>query len=98
MNSWPTVITTPLNRITPLPGKVLITTDCSVLDGLSLGSVKPKSAAANVRAVSSTAVSVASAPAGASLTGVTLAKLNMAVDVALSVSEMVYVALGTAPL
>ena len=73
----------------PNAGSVVMITDCSVFAGLSNGSVKPKSAAVKVRAVSSTAVSVASVPPGASLTDMTLAKLNVAVDVALKVSDMV---------
>ena len=63
---------TPLNSIAPAVGKLVITTDCSVLAGLSSGSVKPKSAAVKTRAVSSVAVSVAFVPAGASLTAVTV--------------------------
>ena len=76
-----------LNKIAPAVGSVVIFTDCSVLAGLSSGSVKPKSAAVNVRAVSSVAVSVALVPAGASLTAVMVIVLVSvsASDVALPV-------------
>ena len=68
---WPAVTATPDNVKLPAPGIVVIVTAVSALAGLSLGSVKPKSAAANVYCVSSSVVTVLSVPAGASLTEVT---------------------------
>ena len=53
-------------------------TAANAFAGLSLASVKPKSPAVNVRAVSSTAVSVAFVPDGASLTEVTLNVMMLA--------------------
>ena len=68
---WPAVTATPDNVKLPAPGTVVIVTALSALAGLSFGSVKPKSAAANVYGVSSPVVTVLSVPAGASLTDVT---------------------------
>src|SRR3984893_15423584 len=53
-------------------GIVVISTAAKLLAGLSLGSVKPKLAAAKVKAVSSLVVTVLLVPAGASFTEVTL--------------------------
>ena len=69
---WPAVTGTPLRVKLPLAGKVVMLTAWKLLAGLSFGSVKPKSAALKLRAVSSKVVSVALVPAGASLTAVTL--------------------------
>ena len=68
----------PLRRIVPFVGNDVITTDCIAFAGVSLASVKPKSAVVKVRAVSSTAVSVAFVPDGASLTEVTLNVMMLA--------------------
>ena len=69
---WPTVTATPLSSKVPAPGKAEITTACSALAGVSLASLKPKSAVVSATLVSSLVVSVLSAPEGASLTDVTL--------------------------
>ena len=62
----PTVTAVPFKVRVPAPGKDAMMTDCSVLAGVSLGSVKPKSAALKVCVASSLRVMVLSAPAGAS--------------------------------
>ena len=46
--NWPAVTATPLSVSVPAPGSVVIFTASSVLAGVSLGSLKPKSAAVNV--------------------------------------------------
>ena len=69
---WPTVTATPDSFKEPVVGKVVILTLANVLAGVSLGSVKPKSPKPKLTAVSSSVVMVLSAPAGASLTVVTL--------------------------
>ena len=46
--NWPAVTATPLSVSVPAAGSVLIFTASRVLAGLSFGSLKPKSAAANV--------------------------------------------------
>ena len=56
----------------PALGSVLMRTACRLLAGLSLASLKPKSAAEKVLLPSSSTVSVALWPAGASLTCVTV--------------------------
>ena len=70
---------TPLSVRLPAPGRVVIFTASSALAGLSLASLKPKSAVANVYAVSSSVVTVLLAPDGASLTAVTLTVIVLAV-------------------
>ena len=72
VTTWPAVTAAPLSRSDPPAGSVVILIASRALAGVSNGSVKPKSAAANVTAVSSRVVIVLSAPAGASLTAVTL--------------------------
>ena len=67
----PTVTGAPLSVSVPLAGSVSILTASRLSAGESFASVKPKSAAANVTAVSSSVVMVLSAPDGASLTGTT---------------------------
>ena len=67
----PALTSTPLSVRLPAPGRVVIFTAASALAGLSAASLKPKSAAANVYALSSSVVTVLLAPAGASLTAVT---------------------------
>ena len=68
---WPAVTAVPLRLSVPASGSVDTMTLASAL--LSpVASVKPKSVAASVYGVSSFRVSVAFAPAGASLTGVML--------------------------
>ena len=69
--TWPAVTSMPDNRMTPAVGSVVIVTFCNVLAGVSFGSVKPKSLAAKVNAVSSLVVTVRFVPAGASFTAVT---------------------------
>src|SRR3954469_14245899 len=69
--SCPAVTTTELFVSDPAPGTVVIFTAASVFAGESLGSVKPKSAAANVFAPSSRIVTVFGVPTGASFTDVT---------------------------
>ena len=76
---WPAVTATPDSARVPAPGMVLILTAVSALAGLSLGSVKPKSALANVYAVSSSVVTVLLVPAGASLTAVTFTVIVLGV-------------------
>ena len=46
--NWPAVTATPLSASVPAAGSVVILTARSVLAGVSLGSLKPKSAAVNV--------------------------------------------------
>ena len=46
--NWPAVTATPLSVSVPSRGSVVILTAASALAGVSLGSVKPKSAAAKV--------------------------------------------------
>lgn len=65
----PALTAMPPSRIVPSVGSVVMTTPAKALP--SAGSEKPKSAAVKARGVSSTAVSVASVPDGASLTLVT---------------------------
>src|ERR1051326_8166182 len=64
----------------PAPGNVVIFTASSVFGGLSFGSLKPKSAAVNVYAVSSFVETVLSAPDGGSLTEFTV-RTNVSVAV-----------------
>ena len=68
----PAVTATPLSVNKPAPGSVLILTANRPLAGESLGSVNPKSLAANVSTVSSNVVTVLSVPDGASLTELTV--------------------------
>ena len=68
----PTVTVTPDSANAPAPGWVVIFTFSSTLAGESLGSVKPKSAAAKVYTASSSIVTVLLAPTGASLTAATV--------------------------
>ena len=56
----------------------MIFTAASAFAGVSFGSVKPNSAAAKVRAVSSLVVTVLSAPAGSSLTELTFTVIVLA--------------------
>ena len=79
---WPAVTATPLSFSTPAEaaGSVVIFTASSALAGLSLESLKPKSAALKLRAISSSVVTVLFAPEGAPFTGVTLNEA-VAVDV-----------------
>ena len=65
---WPAVTATPDRVRLPAPGKVVMVTALSALAGLSLGSVKPKSAVTKVYAVFSLVVTVLLVPAGASFT------------------------------
>ena len=69
--NWPTVTATPESVKLPAPGKAVILMLSSTLTGESLGSVKPKSAAVKVYAVSSSVVTVLLVPIGASFTDVT---------------------------
>src|SRR4051812_12688381 len=69
--SCPAVTTTELFVSDPAPGTVVIFTAASAFGGESLGSVKPKSAAANVFDPSSRIVTVFDVPTGASFTDVT---------------------------
>jgi hypothetical protein len=69
---WPAVTATPDSVRLPAPGMAVILTAVSALAGESLGSAKPKSAAANVYCISSFVVTMLFVPAGASLTAVTL--------------------------
>src|SRR2546430_2557245 len=55
--TWPAVTLTPLSLSVPLPGKLVTVTDCSVSPSAS-GSVKGKSALANVYGDPSTVVAV----------------------------------------
>ncbi len=90
VSSWPAVTGTPATRNTPsaVGGRLMITTDCRALAGVSLGSVKPKSDAAKEYGVSSVAATVRSVPAGASLTGVTVME-TVAVEVRPAASRTV---------
>ncbi len=90
VSSWPAVTATPLNVNVPslAGGKVVITTDLNVSTGLSMGSVKPKSATANVYGVSSVNPDTWSVPAGASLRPLTVTR-SVALAVEPSVSERV---------
>ena len=63
---------TPESVRLPAPGTVVTLTFNKALTGASDGSVKPKSAAVNVYAVSSRVVTVLLVPIGASFTDVTL--------------------------
>ena len=67
----PVMTEAPLSCRLPWVGRVVILTALSALAGLSLGSEKPKLSGVRVRAVSSTVVSVALVPAGASATALT---------------------------
>ena len=69
---WPALTATPLRVSAPAPNSVVIVTACSVFGGLSLRSVKPKSAAVKTCGVSSLMVIVVLVPTGASFTGVML--------------------------
>ena len=69
LTNWPDATGEPLSARCPLAGRVVIFTAKSELDGVSLGSLNPKSAAANAYPVSSSVVSVLLAPAGAWLIG-----------------------------
>ena len=80
VTTWPVVMATPESLSVPVVGKVVILTLAKALAGLSLGSVKPKSAAASATAVSSSVVRVLSAPAGASLTGITVMVVTAAAE------------------
>ena len=66
--TWPTLTATPSSSSVPAAGRLVIVTLANRLAGLSLGSVKPKSAAMKVWLPSSRMVIVLSVPAGASLT------------------------------
>ena len=66
--SCPAVTATPDNSRTPSAGRVVIITDTKLLDGVSLGSVKPKSAAVKPSGVSSRVVRVLLVPIGGSST------------------------------
>ena len=68
---WPAPTAAPLFVRLPAPGSVAIRTAIRLWAGLSLPSLKPKSAALKVYAVSSFVVTVLSVPAGASFTAVT---------------------------
>ncbi len=70
--NWPAVTATLFSLRLPAWGSVAMRTAPRALADASVGSVKPKSLAAKVFVLSSSMVSVASLPAGASLTGVTL--------------------------
>ena len=69
--SWPAVTLTPLSCSVPATGSAVILTAVSALTGESAESVKPKSAAVKMYAVSSSVVTVLFVPTGASLTDVT---------------------------
>src|SRR3989441_163909 len=71
LTNWPATTAAPRTLSVPVPGSVVIFTAWKALGGVSWGSVKPKSARANVYAVSSSVVTVVAVPTGASLTGVT---------------------------
>ena len=68
----PALTGTPLSANVPAAGNVLIFTASRMFAGVSFGSAKPKSVAANEYAVSSSVVTVLSVPAGMSLTGFTV--------------------------
>src|SRR5437588_673252 len=86
--NWPAVTATALLVNEPAPGVVVISTAARALGGVSLGSLKPNSAALKVWVASSSTVTVLSAPAGASLTG-----LTVRVTAALAESELASLAL-----
>src|SRR5438876_110009 len=71
LTNWPATTAAPRTLSVPVPGSVVIFTAWKALGGVSWGSVKPKSARANVYGVSSSVVTVVAVPTGASLTGVT---------------------------
>jgi hypothetical protein len=62
--NWPALTATPLSVSEPVAGSVETFTASSTLAGVSFGSLKPKSAAAKVNAVSSRVVTVLSVPRG----------------------------------
>ena len=68
---WPVTSATPLSVRVPAAGRLEILTLSSAFAGLPSASVKPKSAAEKVYAVSSSVVTVLFVPAGASFTAVT---------------------------
>ena len=80
VTSWPVVMATPESLSVPVVGSVVILTLAKALAGLSLESVKPKSATASATAVSSSVVMVLLAPAGASLTGITVIVVTAAAE------------------
>src|SRR5207249_877913 len=65
LTNWPAVTAVPLSLSVPVPGSVVIFTAWKASGGLSWGSVKPKSARANVYGVSSNVVTVGGVPTGA---------------------------------
>ncbi len=77
--TWLAATATPSSFSVPAAGSVVILTAANAFAGVSFGSVKPKSAVANVYAVSSFVVTVLSAPAGASFTAVTSIVIVLAV-------------------
>ena len=105
------LLTVPVSTIEPVPLPVTLTPVPLAAVSVPVGTLRvtltaPAAAStslmlrpARVTLVSSAVVNVAGRVlTGASLTALTMEKLKVAVDVALKVSEMVYVALGTAPL
>src|SRR4051794_30892601 len=76
---WPGVTATLFRNIVPLAGSVVSFTPMKPLAGLSLGSLKPKSAGESVRVMSSLVVRWAVVPSGASFTLVTLNVIELGV-------------------
>src|SRR3989442_1497485 len=72
LTNCPAVTAMPLSLSAPATGSVVIRTAWKPLAGLSWGSVKPKSARANVYGVSSNLVTDGGEPSGAAVTSVKL--------------------------
>jgi len=69
---WPAATAAPSSVSEPEAGSAVMSTETKLLAGSSLASLNPKSSAAKETAVSSVSVMLASVPAGASATDVTL--------------------------